>query len=269
MLLYVNYPESEELLLPMHNVDFSYPAHMHSCMEFTFCVAGAVEVTADGHCETVPAGCGVFIPPYAVHSYHTADASEYYTFLVSRSVLPDFAALFAQRVPARYCFRMDGEMYRHLLQFFASERTRFGGKSLLYRACEAFLQENALTEDRDVSDDFTVQVVSFVQDHFCEDLTLGDLARRFNYSYHYVSKRIRQTFGISFSELLAQYRVSYAKNLLDRGNCGISEAALASGFGSIRSFNRVFLQLTGQTPSAYMMRPAQSQICLVADGESV
>ncbi len=269
MLLYVNYPESEELLLPMHNVDFSYPAHMHSCMEFTFCVAGAVEVTVGGQCETVPAGSGVFVPPYAVHSYHTADTSEYYTFLVSRSVLPDFAALFAQRVPDRYGFAMDEALYRHLLQFFSSDRTRFGGKSLLYRACEAFLQENTLTAERESSDGFAVQVVSFVQDHFCEDLTLGDLAHRFNYSYYYVSKRIRQIFGVSFSELLAQYRVAYAKTLLDQGDCGISEAALASGFGSIRSFNRVFLQLTGQTPSAYTTRPAQSQICRVADGESV
>lgn len=266
MLLYVNYPESEERLLPMHNVDFSYPAHMHSCMEFTFCVRGAVEVTVAGRCEKVPAGGGVFIPPYAVHSYHTADTSEYYTFLVSRSVLSDFAALFVQRVPNKYSFTMDAGLHRHLLQFFASERTRFGGKSLLYRACESFLQENTLAPGGDVPDDLTVQIVSFVQEHFCEEITLGDLAQQFNYSYYYISKRIRQIFGISFSELLSQYRVAYAKTLLDQGNRGISEAALASGFGSIRSFNRVFLQLTGQTPSGYMTRPAQSQICRVADG---
>ncbi len=167
-------------------------------------------------------------------------ASEYYTFLVSRSVLADFSALFVQRVPDTYSFTMDEGLHRHLLQFFASDRTRFGGKSLLYRACEAFLQENTLTQGGDVPDDLTVQIVSFLQDHFWENLTLGDLSRRFNYSYYYVSKRIQQIFGISFSELLSQYRVAYAKTLLDRGDCGISEAALASGFGSIRSFNRVF-----------------------------
>ena len=266
MLLYVNYPESEERLLPMHNVDFSYPAHMHSCMEFTFCVKGEVEITVAGECEILPAGSGVFIPPYAVHSYHTADSSEYYTFLVSRSVLPDFAALFTQRVPDKYSFSMDEDLHRHLLCFFASERTVFGGKSLLYRACEAFLQENTLIPGGESADGLTVQIVSFVQEHFCEDLTLGDLSRQFNYSYHYISKRIRQIFGVSFSELLSQYRVAYAKTLLDRGDCDISEAALASGFGSIRSFNRVFLQLTGQTPSAYLARPAGSRICRVADG---
>lgn len=265
MLLYVNYPESEERLLPMHNMDFSYPAHMHSCMEFTFCVGGEVEVTVAGRCETLSAGGGVFIPPYAVHSYHTVASSEYYTFLVSRSVLPDFAALFTQRVPEKYCFSMDEGLHRHLLQFFTSERTAFGGKSLLYRAAEAFLQENTLIPGEETADGLTVQIVSYVQEHFCEALTLGDLAQQFNYSYYYISKRIRQIFGVSFSELLSQYRVAYAKTLLDRGDCGVSEAALASGFGSIRSFNRVFLQLTGQTPSTYRTRPAGSQICRVAD----
>ena len=88
---YVNYPESELLLQPMYNVDFSYPAHLHGCMEVTFCVEGAVEVTLDGCCLGVKAGEGILIPPNMVHSYHTPDTSSYYTILFSRDLLPDFA----------------------------------------------------------------------------------------------------------------------------------------------------------------------------------
>ena len=44
---------------------------------------------------------------------------------------------------------------------------------------------------------------------------------------------------------------SYACNLLDKHQDTISQIALASGFGSIRSFNRVFRQILGVTPAEY------------------
>lgn len=54
-----------------------------------------------------------------------------------------------------------------------------------------------------------------------------------------------------FTTLLARYRIAYACNLLDKASCSMSQAALTAGFGSVRSFNRVFRALTGTTPTAY------------------
>ena len=136
MLWYINYPESETKVSSMHNVDFSYPAHLHGCFEMSFCVRGAVDVTVNGECRTVLAGYGILIPAHAVHSYHTADTSEYYTILFSRGLLPDFTGMFAQSVPEKYIFPVDESLRRHLLDFSASERTVFGGKAFLYRDAE-------------------------------------------------------------------------------------------------------------------------------------
>lgn len=266
MLWYINYPESETKFTSMHNVDFSYPAHLHGCMEMSFCVRGAVEVTLSGVKHTVSAGQGIVIPPHAVHSYQTGGESEYYTFLFSRSLLPDFSGMFSQHVPARYVFSVDGALLRHLLDFYASERTLLGGKSLLYRAAEAFVRDNPFTPGGSGDDELTVQIVTFIQDNFCENLSLQDIADRFNYSYFHISKRIRQVFGVPFSELLAQYRVAAAKSMLDGGKCSISEAAFSSGFGSIRTFNRIFRSLTGETPSQYLARSARSEVCRLQSG---
>ena len=46
--------------------------------------------------------------------------------------------------------------------------------------------------------------------------------------------------------------IRLAKNLLSSGKFTISQVALSCGFGSIRTFNRIFLKLTGQTPSQYL-----------------
>ena len=259
MLWYVNYPPSETFFTPMHNVDFSYPAHLHDCLEITFCTAGAVEITVSGRSHLLTAGTGIVIPPNAVHSYHTPDSSEFYTILFSRSLLPDFAALFTRKVPKRYTFLTDDRLGRQLLEFYSSERTLFGGKSLLYRAAEAFLWENTFL-DTQGDEDLTLRIVSYIQENLCSEITLLHLADHLGYSYFYISRQIRQAFGVPFTTLLAQYRIAYVKLLLDQGNTTISQAALSSGFGSIRTFNRLFQQITGMTPSQYLTGTSRREV---------
>ena len=89
---------------------------------------------------------------------------------------------------------------------------------------------------------------------------LQDVADHLGYSYFYISKRIRQGMGVSFTTLLAQFRIARAKMLLDSGKCTVSQAALSSGFGSIRTFNRVFHELTGLTPSQYLAGPSRTEV---------
>ena len=263
---YVNYPESETLFTPMHNVDFSYPAHLHGCLELSFCVRGAVEVTVSGQCLTVCAGQGILIPPNTVHSYLTKETSEYYTVLFSRNLLPDFSTMFSHKRPHHYVFCLDAQLDRQLLEFYGSERTLFGGKSLLYRAAEAFLRGNRFLESDGSDDDLTMRIASYIQDNLCREVTLQDLADHLGYSYFYISKRIRQVFGVPFTTLMSQHRVARAKMLLDSGKYTISQVALASGFGSIRTFNRIFHQLTGSTPSQYLAGTAHTEVCRLGLG---
>jgi len=257
---YVNYPESKVFLSLMYNMDFSYPAHLHGCMELSLCMGGQVEVTVNDNSHTLREGYGILVPPNTVHSYHTQDTSKYYTILFSRNLLPDFSELFSHKVPTNYLFALDEPLKSQIIEFYQSERTMYGGKSLLYRVAEAFLKDNSFADANPRDDDLTRRIITYIQDNLCEDITLQDLADHLCYSYFYISKRIVQTFGVSFTELLAQYRVAKVRMLLDEGAYTISQAALSSGFGSIRNFNRIFRELTGMTPSQYLSNPPHQQI---------
>ena len=257
---YVNYPESETLFIPMYNVDFSYPAHLHGCLELNFCTNGMVEVSVGGQAFPVEAGNGILIPPNTVHSYCTPSSSEFYTILFSRDVLPDFSVLFSRKCPGHYTFPIDEGLMGQLLAYYGSERTLFGGKSLLYRAAEAFLRDNDFFDIENADADLTLRIAAYIQDELCNPITLQDLADHLGYSYYYISKRIHEAFGVPFTTLLAQYRIARAKLLLDGGQHSISQAALDSGFGSIRTFNRVFFQITGMTPTQYLSSPARSSV---------
>ncbi|MBQ4120331.1 MAG: helix-turn-helix transcriptional regulator [Clostridia bacterium] len=252
MHLYANYPESETFFTSMYNVDFSYPSHLHGCFEVSFCMKGEVTVIIDGQSHTVGLGQGILIPPNTIHSYKTPQSSAYYTILFSRDLLQDFAALFSKNQPTHYVFSFDSELSQHLINFHTSKQSLFGVKAVLYRMAEAFLQGNTFAQKDKADNDLTTRIISYIQEHLHEQITLQDLSDHLGYNYYYISKRLQQIFNTPFVTLLSQYRVADAKLLLNSGKYTVSQVAMASGFGSIRTFNRVFLKITGQTPTEYL-----------------
>ena len=125
---------------------------------------------------------------------------------------------------------------------------------------ETFLRNNAFLDADGADDDLTRRIICYIQDNLHHEITLQDVADHLGYSYFYISKRIRQVFHVPFTTLLSQYRVAEAKMRLNSGKYTVSQAALASGFGSIRTFNRIFLNLTGLTPSQYLAQPSHLEI---------
>lgn len=77
------------------------------------------------------------------------------------------------------------------------------------------------------------------------------LAREVNVSENVLSRVINAAFGKSFPRLLSEFRVEDAKRLLGDPAIPVQVVATESGFNSLASFNRVFREITGQTPSEY------------------
>lgn len=78
-----------------------------------------------------------------------------------------------------------------------------------------------------------------------------ELARETGVSESTVSKVVNAAFGCSLPKLLNEFRIEDAKTLLHEDHIPIQIVASESGFNSLASFNRVFRELTGETPSSY------------------
>jgi transcriptional regulator GlxA family with amidase domain len=61
--------------------------------------------------------------------------------------------------------------------------------------------------------------------------------------------------GTGFVRYLSIIRISQAADLLTTTDLKITDIAYQCGFSSIRTFNRVFLEVTGYTPTEYSKRP--------------
>ena len=82
-------------------------------------------------------------------------------------------------------------------------------------------------------------------------LTLEQMARDLGYNYTYLSAYFNHSLHTGFQDFINQYRISHAAALLQGSSLPITQVAEQCGFGTIRSFNRVFLKEKGMTPSAF------------------
>ncbi len=86
------------------------------------------------------------------------------------------------------------------------------------------------------------------------DITLQDFAGRLGINARYLSYTINTGFGKTFFELINEYRIKHAQNLLTEEGAGrrtVLEVMYESGFNSKSAFNTAFKKYTGLTPSGF------------------
>ena len=81
--------------------------------------------------------------------------------------------------------------------------------------------------------------------------SLAELSDKFGLSAPYVSRRIRELFGFSFSELLKEKRFSEAERLLLHSSLSVSEIAQAIGYENNSFFHRRFREQYGTSPAKW------------------
>jgi AraC-like DNA-binding protein/ligand-binding sensor protein len=91
----------------------------------------------------------------------------------------------------------------------------------------------------------------FINEHLTEPLELKQVAERANLSSCYFCKKFKESTGLTFTNYLARTRVAAAKELLVNPQVRISEIAFEVGFQSLTHFNRVFKEISGQSPTQY------------------
>lgn len=80
------------------------------------------------------------------------------------------------------------------------------------------------------------------------EITFAEAAAFMCFSQPYFSKYFRRMSGMHFTDYLNIVRVNEAVRMLQEKRCSVTEIACRTGFGTIRSFNRVFKAVTGYTP---------------------
>ena len=99
-------------------------------------------------------------------------------------------------------------------------------------------------------------VIDYCTNNFKEEITLDSIAEKLHLSKYYISHMINRKLNQNFNEYINNLRIAEACNLLRETNIKIADISEDVGFGTIRSFNRAFKQITGISPVVYREKNA-------------
>ena len=233
----------------------STDVHFHSQIEVYLVRSGLVEVLINDKRRLLRGGEIAVSLSYDAHGYRTVGEADTMYLIIPTDIFSDFSSLLAHKRLGEP-FIDDTETYTKVLSAMEElmvSKNELSARGYVYIILGAILDLERL-EQRDEPMDarFGAEMLIYIGKHFREELTLTDVATEFGYNPSYLSRYFKDTFGISFGKYLSTPRLREAVLLLKGGERNITECALESGFGSVRSFYRVFYEEFKCTPKEYL-----------------
>lgn len=230
--------------------------HFHSQIEVFLLHEGEVEVFIGEKRRVMKGGSVAIAVSYEPHTYRTlTDASSSIAF-VPTYLCEEFVQAVKNKKPSDP-FISDERVYRKVLSCFeelsrdginAIERIGYVGVML-----GTLLSDMSFEQRREVSDtSLTSRLLLYINENYKQRITADTLATEFGYSSHYISTLFRSSFGIGVQGYLSTVRLKNALMLMHEGSMNVTECALESGFGSIRTFYRAFESEMGCSPLEYL-----------------
>jgi len=94
-------------------------------------------------------------------------------------------------------------------------------------------------------------ILNEMRQNYTENITLTDLAKKYNISISHLSNLIKEELHLPYSEYITSKRIQKAKELLTDENLSIEEIAERVGYGDYFYFTKVFKKNCGISPSKY------------------
>ncbi|WP_394791255.1 AraC family transcriptional regulator [Rhodoferax sp.] len=100
------------------------------------------------------------------------------------------------------------------------------------------------------------KVVSHVNEHYAEALSVGEVSGLVGMSESAFSRFFGKATGLTFTTFVNRLRVNRACQLLMERDSYVSSVCYAVGFNNVANFNRRFLEVKGMTPTQFRRQAA-------------
>ncbi|MBW7459691.1 helix-turn-helix domain-containing protein [Paenibacillus sepulcri] len=272
---YPNMDSSLPLHIKINRLKNGYPSHRHDFLEFSYVIEGRGHETINGIPHPMIPGTFTFILPYQIHEIHTdpgqtlvlvncmfsmsllmeaGGQTELDRLLTEDEDLTSFVQL-GGRDHERFC----NHLHDMLDEYEGSERLRASMLRakltellvLFDRKRRAGQLASAETANGSGKLNPTWRIIHYIQSHYQESLTLSDLAVKFSMSMSRISERIKEMTDLTFVQFLNDLRIRHACSLLVSTMMNITEIAYEVGYGSYKTFSRLFREQKGVVPTDY------------------
>jgi AraC-like DNA-binding protein len=246
-----------------------FPMHLHQALELAYCESGCFCVSAGADTFRLGPGDIACFFPNTVHSYpgppdggeqrgacliFIAGARYFGRFAKTlETSTPVCAVIRAEKLHPDVAYALHG-LYLQYKSAADDPYVQASNYSYVELIIARLLQSLELTEpESSPGEDLTRQIMYYIEEHYQEHLSLGQLAARLNVSRYYLSRIFSSRLHSSFSNYVNEMRLNCAVALIREGLPSLTDVWTRSGFESQRTFNRVFLSNMNKTPREYML----------------
>lgn len=260
----------------LYNAEKTMGIHIHDCYEVYFSISGGEQFLIDSRVYEFQPGDIFFINQFESHYLSRVNQAS-----LERVVLcihPDYVTKFSTpQTNLNSCFTYRNPGFSHRIRLSEQDRKRFMyfihklsedkqfGQDVLDQAVflemMTFLNHTFMshcTQPLDSIQTVTTkashahidEILSYINQHLSEKISISMLATHFHFSNDYLSRIFKETTGTTINRYITAKRISRAKALLAEGHSVMETSALC-GFGDYSNFLRAFSKVVGMSPQKY------------------
>ena len=246
----------ENVRILHRNESVYYPPHFHRKIEITYCFSGKQIIKVGGTLHTLTDGDAIVIFPNMIHENISCDEvpTETVTILCNAELvwqnMPQIKGMLPEApvIPSQNISEETAATFGKIV----TAENNLSQIGYIYIALSDLL--NSLTLRKlNYNDDENIsqRVIEYIAANFKESITLETLSAELGISKSYLSHVFSEQLNIHFRTYLGAVRAEHCAELMRTTSKSLTEIAFEGGFESQRSFNRVFKEHFGVSPSEY------------------
>lgn len=269
-IIYEN--KDHQLLLQInHNHFLKWPLHQHYHIEMLYFTEGSLNIEyqkSDGSFQTVTIHAGelFFIFPNVPHKYFPTSEKtvpDFYCYNFSPDISKRFHNIFLEHTlenPLLNMNDLDHDIPFILKRFSNPEIVQESREiiiaylTLLYERLMKYfvLQKPFISKTLNNSD--ALCIINHIQKHYNENITLDTISQAIGISKFNLSRFFSFNLNISLRTYINALRIRNAQSLLINTDFDITRILFDCGYQNQQTFNRIFKEFAGCTPTEYRNR---------------
>ena len=228
--------------------NMNFHAHLHTSFELLSVYDGEISVLIEDKEHLLHSGDSILILPNLIHAYKTEKYSLIDLVIFSCDILPEIYDEAKSGVLKMPIIKLSKDVTDTL---YGDGVGYFALKSAIYSVADEYSRNEAIDLKTHGDGIFALKLSRYLDEHCTEVINEASVAKFMGYHPRYLSSLINKSFGVSFKQLLNEYRIVRSLALLSDSSVSITEVYLAVGYESQCSFNRNFKSIMGLTPREY------------------
>ena len=241
-----------------------YSTHFHDCIEISLWAQGTGKQIINGTEYRMPQYTLTVMNRYDCHRYFDLSPDNFlYNLMLLPSLLPDEIVkkldnlntdkicVLPESVGKSTVSIMDALIYsQNCHQDYPPNFVSALCQSLIHIFFHHYTLTSPSTTET-AGGNILQNALIYINAHYTGALSLNDVAEYAKCSIAYLSDHFHRKMGMTVKQYVNVMRLKHAKKLLVSSNLPMMAICFESGFASLASFNRNFLEAEKMSPSAY------------------